>query len=82
MSINIELNSKEVNNILCLNIIKMLNRRNLIDDVDKKFAVFFKRRWRRRPTLRIENRVFGKPFPLSLNLALFRYTSREDIFFY
>uniref|UniRef100_A0A6C0D9W4 RNA polymerase subunit H/Rpb5 C-terminal domain-containing protein n=1 Tax=viral metagenome TaxID=1070528 RepID=A0A6C0D9W4_9ZZZZ len=38
MSINIELNSKEVNNILCLNIIKMLNRRNLIDDVDKKFS--------------------------------------------
>lgn len=38
MSINIELNSKEVNNILCLNIIKMLNRRMLIDDVDKKFA--------------------------------------------
>lgn len=34
MSVNIELNSKEINNIVCLNILKMLNRRNLIDDVD------------------------------------------------
>jgi len=47
----------------------------------QKFAVFSKRRWqRRRPTLRRENRFFGKAFPLSLNLALFIYASREDIF--
>ena len=37
MSINIELNSKEINNIVCLNIIKMLHRRKLIDDVDTKY---------------------------------------------
>jgi len=37
MSVNIELNSKEINNIVCLNALKMLNRRNLIDDVDKTY---------------------------------------------
>jgi DNA-directed RNA polymerase I, II, and III subunit RPABC1 len=34
MSVNIELNSKEINNIVCLNVLKMLHRRKLIDDVD------------------------------------------------
>jgi len=34
MSINIELNTREINIIVCLNILKMLYRRNLIDDVD------------------------------------------------
>jgi hypothetical protein len=31
--------------------------------------------------LRSENKFFIKPFPLSLNTALFIYASREDIFF-
>jgi hypothetical protein len=30
--------------------------------------------------LRIENRFFGEPCPLSSNVALFKYASREDIF--
>jgi len=34
MSINIELNTREINIIVCLNILKMLYRRNLIDDID------------------------------------------------
>lgn len=34
MSVNIELNSKEINNIICLNLLKMLYRRKLIDDID------------------------------------------------
>ena len=38
MSINIELNSKEINIEVCLNVLKMLNRRKLIDDVDKSFS--------------------------------------------
>jgi DNA-directed RNA polymerase subunit H (RpoH/RPB5) len=38
MSVNIELNSKEINNIVCLNILKMLNRRKLIDDVDVTYT--------------------------------------------
>lgn len=38
MSINIELNSKEINNIVCLNILRMLNRRKLIDNVDVAFT--------------------------------------------
>ena len=37
MSVNIELNSKEINNIVCLNTLKMLNRRNLIDNVDTTY---------------------------------------------
>ena len=37
MSLNIELNSKEINNEVCLNILKMLYRRKLIDDVETKF---------------------------------------------
>jgi len=31
--------------------------------------------------LRIENRFFGEPCPLSSNVALFKYASRENIFF-
>lgn len=38
MSVNIELNSKEINNIVCLNVIKMLHRRKLIDDVDVTYT--------------------------------------------
>jgi len=38
MSVNIELNSKEINNEVCLNILKMLKRRNKIDDVDSMFS--------------------------------------------
>lgn len=38
MSVNIELNSKEINNIVCLNILRMLNRRKLIDDVDVAYT--------------------------------------------
>jgi DNA-directed RNA polymerase subunit H (RpoH/RPB5) len=38
MSVNIELNSKEINNIVCLNILKMLYRRKLIDDVDVTYT--------------------------------------------
>jgi len=38
MSVNIELNSKEINTIVCLNVLKMLYRRNLIDDVDITFT--------------------------------------------
>ena len=38
MSVNIELNSMEINNIVCLNILKMLNRRKLIDDVDVTYT--------------------------------------------
>ena len=34
MSVNVELNSKEINNIVCLNILKMLHRRKLIDDIN------------------------------------------------
>ncbi len=30
--------------------------------------------------MRIENRFFGEPWPLSLNVALFKYASREGIF--
>jgi DNA-directed RNA polymerase subunit H (RpoH/RPB5) len=37
MSVNIELNSKEINVEVCVNILKMLHRRKLIDDVDKSF---------------------------------------------
>ena len=37
MSVNIELNSKEINNIVCLNVLKMLYRRYLIDDVDTTY---------------------------------------------
>ena len=37
MSINIEYNGKEINNVICLNILKMLNRRNLINDIVKTF---------------------------------------------
>lgn len=37
MSVNIELNGKEINNIVCLNILKMLNRRKLIDNVDATY---------------------------------------------
>ena len=37
MSVNIELNSKEINNIVCLNVLKMLDRRKLIDDVDLSY---------------------------------------------
>lgn len=38
MSVNIELNNKEINNIVCLNVLKMLHRRKLIDDVDVTFT--------------------------------------------
>jgi DNA-directed RNA polymerase subunit H (RpoH/RPB5) len=38
MSVNIELNSKEINNIVCLNVLKMLHRRKLIDDVDASYS--------------------------------------------
>lgn len=38
MSVNIELNSKEINNIVCLNVLKMLHRRKLIDDVDVAYT--------------------------------------------
>jgi len=38
MSVNIELNSKEINNIVCLNVLKMLHRRKLIDDVDVTYT--------------------------------------------
>jgi DNA-directed RNA polymerase subunit H (RpoH/RPB5) len=34
---SIELNSKEINNTIFLNLIKMLNRRELIDDIDKSY---------------------------------------------
>lgn len=34
MSVNIELNSKEINNLICLNLLKMFNRRKLIDNVE------------------------------------------------
>jgi len=37
MSINVEYNTKEINNLVCLNILKMLHRRKIIDDVDKTF---------------------------------------------
>jgi len=37
MSVNIELNTKEINIEVCLNILKMFHRRKLIDDVDKSF---------------------------------------------
>lgn len=37
MSVNIELNSKEINNIVCLNVLRMLYRRGLIDDVNAKY---------------------------------------------
>jgi DNA-directed RNA polymerase subunit H (RpoH/RPB5) len=37
MSVSIELNSKEINNLICLNVVKMLNRRKLIDDVEKTY---------------------------------------------
>jgi DNA-directed RNA polymerase subunit H (RpoH/RPB5) len=36
MSINIEYNSKEINEIVCLNILKMLNRRKLVDNIETK----------------------------------------------
>lgn len=39
MSVNVELNSKEINIEICRNILKMLNRRNLIDDVEKSFNI-------------------------------------------
>jgi DNA-directed RNA polymerase subunit H (RpoH/RPB5) len=38
MSVNIELNSREINNIVCLNVLKMLHRRKLIDNVDVTYA--------------------------------------------
>jgi DNA-directed RNA polymerase I, II, and III subunit RPABC1 len=38
MSVNIELNSKEINNIVCLNVLKMLYRRKLINDVDVTYT--------------------------------------------
>ena len=38
MSVNIELNTKEINIIVCLNVLKMLNRRKLINDVDEIFS--------------------------------------------
>jgi DNA-directed RNA polymerase I, II, and III subunit RPABC1 len=38
MSVNIELNNREINNIVCLNVLKMLHRRNLIDDVDVTYT--------------------------------------------
>lgn len=38
MSINVEYNTREINNLVCLNILKMLQRRKLIDDVDKIFT--------------------------------------------
>lgn len=37
MSVNVELNSKEINIEICQNILKMLNRRGLVDDVEKLF---------------------------------------------
>jgi hypothetical protein len=37
MSISIELNTKEINVIVCHNIIKMLKRRKVIEDVDETF---------------------------------------------
>jgi DNA-directed RNA polymerase subunit H (RpoH/RPB5) len=37
MSVNIELNSKEINIVICTNILKMLERRKLIDSFDKSF---------------------------------------------
>jgi DNA-directed RNA polymerase subunit H (RpoH/RPB5) len=37
MSVNVELNSKEINIEICHNILKMLNCRKLIDDVEKSF---------------------------------------------
>jgi DNA-directed RNA polymerase subunit H (RpoH/RPB5) len=37
MSLNVELTSKEINNEVCLNLLKMLYRRKLIDDVETKF---------------------------------------------
>jgi DNA-directed RNA polymerase subunit H (RpoH/RPB5) len=38
MSVNIELNSKEINIEVCINILKMLKRRKLIDDVDASYS--------------------------------------------
>ena len=38
MSVNIELNNKEINNIVCLNVLTMLYRRKLIDDVKMIFT--------------------------------------------
>lgn len=38
MSVNIELNNKEINEIVCLNVLKMLHRRKLIDDVDVAYT--------------------------------------------
>ena len=37
MSVNIELNSKEINIEICKNALKMLHRRKLLDDVDSAF---------------------------------------------
>jgi hypothetical protein len=37
MSVNIEYNSKEINNIVCLNVLKMLHRRFIIDDYNKLY---------------------------------------------
>jgi DNA-directed RNA polymerase subunit H (RpoH/RPB5) len=34
MSVNIELNTKEIINIVCLNLLKMLKRRKLIDEIE------------------------------------------------
>jgi hypothetical protein len=49
---------------------------------EQKITVLFNLRWRRRRSiLRIENWFFGEPWPLSLNVALFKYASSEDIFF-
>jgi DNA-directed RNA polymerase subunit H (RpoH/RPB5) len=39
MSVNVELNSKEINIEVCRNIIKMLNRRKLIDNIEKTFNI-------------------------------------------
>lgn len=39
MSVNIELNSKEINIEVCINVLKMLHRRKVIDDFDKTYQL-------------------------------------------
>lgn len=41
MSLNSELNTKEINILICMNIIKMLNRRKLIDDVESVYTQIY-----------------------------------------
>lgn len=37
MSVNIELNSKEINNLICLNVLRMFHRRKYIDSVEETY---------------------------------------------